>query len=72
MGQDLFFKMMSATEDEVNAMADTGRFNGIIRGYLIATLKHLDYKPEDIADAVDVLADILDNMNAEAARKHFD
>ena len=69
MGQDLFFKMMSATEDEVNAMADTGMFNGIIRGYLIATLKHLDYTSDDIGDAVDALTDILDAMPAEAARQ---
>lgn len=69
MKQDLFVKMMSATEDEVNAMADTGMFNGIIRGYLIATLKHLDYTSDDIGDAVDALTDILDAMPAEAARQ---
>lgn len=69
MEQDLFLKMMSATEDEINAMADTGMFNGIIKGYLVATLKHLNYKTEDIQDAIDALTDILDKMNAEEARR---
>ena len=69
MKQDLFVKMMSATEDEVNAMADTGRFNSIIKGYMVATLKQLDYKQNDIEAAVDALADILDTMDAGAARQ---
>lgn len=72
MGQDLFLKMIGTSEDEINAIADTGMFNGIIKGYLVATLKHLHYKQEDISDAIDALTDILDNVNAEEARKHFD
>ena len=69
MKQDLFLKMISTSEDEINAMADTGMFNSIIQGYLIATLRHLDYTSDDIGDAVDALTDILDNMNAEEARQ---
>lgn len=69
MGQDLFLKMIGTSEDEINAMADTGMFNSIIKGYLIAALKQLDYKQNDIEAAVDALADILDTVDAEAARQ---
>lgn len=71
MKQDLFVKMMSATEDEVNAMADTGLFNSIIKGYLVATLKQLNFTSDDIGDAVDALTDILDAMPAEEARQLY-
>ncbi len=71
MKQDVFLKMMSATEDEINAMADTGMFNSIIQGYMIATLKQLDYKQNDIEAAVDALTAILDNMDAEEARQLY-
>lgn len=69
MEQDLFFKMMSTPEDEINAMADTGMFNGIIMGYMVATLRQLDYSQDDIAVAVDALADIFDSINAAEARR---
>ena len=69
MEQDLFLKMMSTTEDEINAMVDTGRFNGIIMGYMVATLRQLDYSQDDIAVAVDALADIFDSINAAEARR---
>lgn len=71
MKQDLFFEMMSATEDEINAMADTGRFNSIIKGYMVATLKQLNFTADDIEAAVDALTDILDAMPAEEARQLY-
>lgn len=71
MGQDLFLKMISTSEDEINAMADTGMFNGIIEGYLIATLRSLDYSDPDIQEAVRTLHRLLDSMDAAEARQEY-
>lgn len=67
----LLQKMITTPEEELNAMADTGMFNSIIAGYLVATLKSLDYKAEDIQAAARELHRIFDEMDASAARKEL-
>lgn len=71
MSQDLFTRMMSTLEDEINAMADTGMFNSIIEGYLIATLRSLDYSDPDIQEAVRALHRLFDSMDAAEARNEY-
>ena len=61
--------MMSTPEDEINAMADTGMFNSVIEGYLIATLRSLNCSNPDIQKAVRALHRIFDSMDAAEARK---
>lgn len=60
---------LSMSPDAVNALADTGVFNDIIRGYLTTTLSELDYTSSEIEAAVDVLDKILDHTDAASARK---
>ena len=67
----LLQKMITTPEEELNAMVDTGMFNSIITGYLVATLKSLNYKTEDIQAAVRELHRIFDEMDASAARKEL-
>lgn len=71
MEQDLFVKMMSTTEDEINAMTDAGMFNSVIEGYLIATLRSLDYSDPDIQEAVRALHRLFDSMDAAEARNEY-
>ena len=67
----LLQKMITTPEEELNAMVDTGMFNSVIAGYLVATLKSLDYKTEDIQAAARELHRIFDEMDASAARKEL-
>lgn len=68
---NLLMTMASKSEEELNTMIDTGIFDGIIEGYLIATLRSLDYKTEDIQAAARELHRIFDEMDAAAARKEI-
>lgn len=68
---NLLMTMVAKPEEELNAMVDTGMFNSTISGYLVATLKSLDYKTEDIQAAVRELRRIFDEMDAAAARKEI-
>ena len=68
---NLLMTMVAKPEEELNAMVDTGMFNSIISGYLVATLKSLDYKAEDIQAAARELHRIFDEMDAAAARKEI-
>lgn len=68
---NLLMTMAAKPEEELNAMVDTGMFNSIIAGYLVATLKSLDYKTEDIQAAAQELHRIFDEMDASAARKEL-
>ena len=67
----LLQKMITTPEEELNAMVDTGMFNSIIAGYLVATLKSLDYKTGDIQEAVRALHRLFDDMDAAEARKEI-
>ena len=67
----LLQKMITTPEEELNAMVDTGMFNIIITGHLVATLKSLDYKIEDIQAAARELHRIFDEMDAAEARKEI-
>ena len=67
----LLHKMITTSEEELNAMVDTGMFNNIIAGYLVTTLKSLDYKTEDIQAVARELHRIFDEMDASAARKEL-
>lgn len=66
---NLLMTMVAKPEEELNAMVDTGMFNSIISGYLVATLKSLDYKTGDIQAAARELHRIFDEMDAAEARK---
>ena len=68
---NLLMTMAAKPEEELNAMVDTGMFNSIITGYLVATLKSLDYKTEDIQAAARELHCIFDEMDAAEARKEI-
>ena len=68
---NLLMTMAAKPEEELNAMVDTGMFNSIIAGYLVATLQSLDYKTEDIQAAARELPRIFDEMDASAARKEL-
>ena len=68
---NLLMTMAAKPEEELNAMVDTGMFNSIIAGYLVATLKSLDYKTGDIQAAARELHRIFDEMDAAAARKEI-
>ena len=68
---NLLMTMVAKPEEELNAMVDTGMFNSIITGYLVATLKSLDYKTEDIQVAARELHRIFDEMDAAEARKEL-
>lgn len=68
---NLLMTMAAKPEEELNAMVDTGMLNSIIAGYLVATLKSLDYKTEDIQAAARELHRIFDEMDASAARKEL-
>lgn len=68
---NLLMTMVAKPEEELNAMVDTGMFNSIISGYLVATLKSLDYKTGDIQAAARELHRIFDEMDAAEARKEI-
>ena len=68
---NLLMTMVAKPEEELNAMVDTGMFNSIIAGYLVGTLKSLDYKTEDIQAAARELHRIFDEMDATEARKEI-
>lgn len=68
---NLLMTMAAKPEEELNAMVDTGMFNSIISGYLVATLKSLDYKTGDIQAAARELHRIFDEMDAAEARKEI-
>ena len=68
---NLLITMAAKPEEELNAMVDTGIFNSIIAGYLVATLKSLNYKTEDIQAAARELYRVFDDMDAAAARKEI-
>ena len=68
---NLLMTMAAKPEEELNAMVDTGMFNSIITGYLVATLKSLDYKTEDIQVAARELHRIFYEMDAAEARKEL-
>lgn len=68
---NLLMTMVAKPEEELNAMVDTGMFNSIISGYLVATLKSLDYKTGDIQAAARELHQIFDEMDAAEARKEI-
>lgn len=60
---------LSMSPDAINALADTGVFNDIIRGYLVATLSELDYTDSEIEAAADMLDKVLDYTDAASARR---
>lgn len=68
---NLLMTMAAKPEEELNAMVDTGMFNSVITGYLVATLKSLDYKTEDIQAAARELHRVFDEMDASASRKEL-
>ena len=68
---NLLMTMVAKPEEELNAMVDTGMFNSIISGYLVATLKSLDYKTGDIQAAARERHRIFDKMDAAEARKEI-
>lgn len=68
---NLLMTMAAKPEEELNAMVDTGMFNSVIEGYLIATLRSMDCSNPDIQEAVRALHRIFDDMDAAEARKEI-
>lgn len=50
---DLISKTFHRSEDEINAMFDSGMFNSIVKGAIIVTMQNLNYfKKGDIEDVI--------------------
>ena len=46
--KELFISMASKSEEEINAMCDTGMFNEIIQGYCVLALKQLGLSSKEV------------------------
>ena len=62
--KELFIDMVSKSEEEINAMCDTGMFNEIIKGYCIIALERLGMSDKDFDFRI-----LFDEINAYEARK---
>lgn len=68
---DPFFRLVLMSEQAINSIVDTGFFNEIIKGYLVAAMKNMDFERSLIQKTAVTLDDIFDEMDADAARKAY-
>ena len=65
----IFFDMIQKTEEERDEIIDTGAFNAYIAGYMLLTLKSLNYSEAEIQTALEQLQnEIIDFNPAKKAR----
>lgn len=62
--KELFVDMVGKSEEEINAMADTGMFNDIIKGYCLIALERLGLSDKDFDFRI-----LFDEVNAYEARE---
>lgn len=68
-GDDDFFRLVLMPEQTLNGIIDSGAFNEIIKGYLVATMQTMDFDRTSIQNAANTLDYIFDEVDADAARK---
>lgn len=67
--EKLFMQFIGKSEEELAAIIDTGFFNSIIEGYLVATLKGIEQDQKTIDEARVELRALFENMTALEAKK---
>lgn len=65
----LFKKYTLKTQEELDAIINTGMFNSIIEGYLILTLQGMNCDADVIRTARTELKNVLEEVNATEARQ---
>lgn len=68
---ELLFEYAGKTEQELNAIIDTGVFNEIIKGYLVIALQDIDKPRAEILEALSALEAAFDDADAECARNTY-
>ena len=68
--KNLVMEMIAASDEKRCEMINTGMFNSIIQGYLVATMENMGYSKEDIQKAAyELYHNIFDSMNAGEAKE---
>lgn len=67
---EIIKNMIAMPEDERMEMINSGMFNSVIQGYLVATLENMGYSKEDIQKAAyELYHNVFDTMNATEAKE---
>lgn len=68
--KNLVMEMIATSDEKRCEMINTGMFNSIIQGYLVATMENMGYSKEDIQKAAyELYHNIFDTMNAGEAKE---
>lgn len=62
---------LSKSEEEINNMFNLGRFNDIVRGYFVLTLKDHNMSDPEIQEILKSLYRVLDLKNAGEAKQAY-
>lgn len=68
---DDFFRLVLMPEQTLNSIIDSGAFNEVIKGYLVAAMQTMDFDCTSIQKTVNTLDYIFDEVDADAARKSY-
>lgn len=68
---DDFFRLALMPEQTLNSIIDSGAFNEVIKGYLVAAMQTMDFDRTSIQKTVNTLDYIFDEVDADAARKDY-
>lgn len=67
----LFFDMIQKSEEEINAMFNSGMFNEIAIGYAEIALQIMGYKKADLQKFEKQMKYAFDDFTADEARKKY-
>lgn len=70
-GTDIFFRLAFMPEQSINNIMNSGAFNEIVKGYLVAAMQDMGFERTSIIKTAITLDGIFEEMDAKAARKVY-